>query len=236
MIAGCDGFHGVCRPSIPRRPDRVLARIPLWLARDPRRRAALERRAGVRTQQAGIRASQPPLARAQPPLRPVPPGRGRRRVVGRQDLGRAAAAARARGLDPRAGRGARQGRHRHAELRRGADAIRPPLPRGRRRAHRAPNGRKGTESGAPRRAPPRRSARVLVSNRPLRAPRRVLGGVPSPRLASRALLLVDDVDAPPLELDDDFALKLQLAQLRYVTTSEAAATSLAENYVGVERA
>ncbi len=38
------------------------------------------------------------------------------------------------------------------------------------------------------------------------------------------------------ELDDDFALKLQLAQLRYVTTSEAAATSLAENYVGVERA
>jgi p-hydroxybenzoate 3-monooxygenase len=34
---------------------------------------------------------------------------------------------------------------------------------------------------------------------------------------------------------DDFDLKLQLSQLRYVTSSTAAATSLAENYVGIER-
>jgi len=34
---------------------------------------------------------------------------------------------------------------------------------------------------------------------------------------------------------DEFDEKLQLAQLRYVTTSTAAATSLAENYVGLER-
>ena len=33
---------------------------------------------------------------------------------------------------------------------------------------------------------------------------------------------------------DAFDLKLQLSQLRYVTTSEAAATSLAENYVGLD--
>jgi p-hydroxybenzoate 3-monooxygenase len=33
---------------------------------------------------------------------------------------------------------------------------------------------------------------------------------------------------------DPFDLKLQLAQLRYVTTSEAAARSLAENYVGLD--
>ena len=33
---------------------------------------------------------------------------------------------------------------------------------------------------------------------------------------------------------DDFDLRLQLAQLRYVTTSHAAASSLAENYVGLE--
>jgi p-hydroxybenzoate 3-monooxygenase len=38
-----------------------------------------------------------------------------------------------------------------------------------------------------------------------------------------------------LESDDDFGLKLQLSQLRYVTTSTAAATSLAENYVGLAR-
>jgi p-hydroxybenzoate 3-monooxygenase len=34
--------------------------------------------------------------------------------------------------------------------------------------------------------------------------------------------------------DDDFQAKLQLAQLRYVCTSTAAATSFAENYVGLE--
>jgi p-hydroxybenzoate 3-monooxygenase len=34
--------------------------------------------------------------------------------------------------------------------------------------------------------------------------------------------------------DDDFQAKLQLAQLRYVCTSVAAATSLAENYVGLD--
>jgi p-hydroxybenzoate 3-monooxygenase len=33
---------------------------------------------------------------------------------------------------------------------------------------------------------------------------------------------------------DDFELRLQLSQLRYVTTSHAAATSLAENYVGLD--
>ena len=34
--------------------------------------------------------------------------------------------------------------------------------------------------------------------------------------------------------DDDFALRLQQAQIRYVSTSRAAATSLAENYVGID--
>jgi p-hydroxybenzoate 3-monooxygenase len=35
--------------------------------------------------------------------------------------------------------------------------------------------------------------------------------------------------------DDPFDLQLQLSQLRHVTTSEAAATMLAENYVGLEQ-
>jgi p-hydroxybenzoate 3-monooxygenase len=35
--------------------------------------------------------------------------------------------------------------------------------------------------------------------------------------------------------DDPFDVRLQLSQLRYVTTSEAAARSLAENYVGLDR-
>jgi p-hydroxybenzoate 3-monooxygenase len=33
--------------------------------------------------------------------------------------------------------------------------------------------------------------------------------------------------------DDAFERRLQLSQLRYVTSSKAAATSLAENYVGL---
>jgi p-hydroxybenzoate 3-monooxygenase len=35
--------------------------------------------------------------------------------------------------------------------------------------------------------------------------------------------------------DDAFALRLQQAQIRYLSTSRAAATALAENYVGIER-
>ncbi len=37
------------------------------------------------------------------------------------------------------------------------------------------------------------------------------------------------------DASDDFDLQLQLSQLRYVTSSTAAATSLAENYVGIDR-
>ena len=35
--------------------------------------------------------------------------------------------------------------------------------------------------------------------------------------------------------DDEFALRLQQSQIRYLSTSRAAATALAENYVGLER-
>jgi p-hydroxybenzoate 3-monooxygenase len=35
--------------------------------------------------------------------------------------------------------------------------------------------------------------------------------------------------------DDSFQQRLQLSQLHYVCSSTAAATSLAENYVGLER-
>jgi p-hydroxybenzoate 3-monooxygenase len=37
------------------------------------------------------------------------------------------------------------------------------------------------------------------------------------------------------EGQDAFELKLQLSQLRYVTSSQAAAAALAENYVGLEQ-
>ena len=93
VIAGCDGFHGVCRPSIPAGVLREFSReYPFgWL---------------------GILAAAPPsndelvyahhergfallslrIARARRALRPVPPRRGPRRVAGRADLGGAAGA------------------------------------------------------------------------------------------------------------------------------------------------
>ncbi len=33
FIAGCDGFHGVCRASVPRRRDQGIRKgVPVWLA------------------------------------------------------------------------------------------------------------------------------------------------------------------------------------------------------------
>ena len=58
FIAGCDGFHGICRPSIP---DGVLtrlrARVSVRLARHPRRGRALARRADLRAPRARLRAA-----------------------------------------------------------------------------------------------------------------------------------------------------------------------------------
>jgi hypothetical protein len=59
--------------------------------------------------------------------------------------------------------------------------------------------------------------------------------LPASRVARPALLVLDDHDASPLSGDDAFQRKLQLAQLRWVSSSRDAAASLAENYVGVVR-
>ncbi len=41
VIAGCDGFHGVCRPAIPSHQPTIFERdLPVRLARDPRQGAA----------------------------------------------------------------------------------------------------------------------------------------------------------------------------------------------------
>ena len=200
FVAGCDGFHGICREALP---DGALggarAGLSLRLARDPRRGAAVERGAHLRLQRARLRAPQPALTRAQPAVRAVRPGRRARVLAGRADLGRARPAARARrrlGARPRADR--REGHRPDAQLRRRADAARPPLPRRRRRAHRPGDRGQGPQPGDRRRARARRGARRLLRRRrPLR-PRLLLRDLPAPRLARSALRLVDDGDAAPL--------------------------------------
>ena len=75
---------------------------------------------------------------------------------------------------------------------------------------------------------------TVLRERRHRPARRLLRRLPAARLARAALLVVDDVDAPPFGADP-YQHRLQISELRYVTSSTAAATTLAENYVGIER-
>ena len=61
----------------------------------------------------------------------------------------------------------------------------------------------------------------------------LLRPVPAPGLARRALLVVDDLDAAQGPRTTRSTCSCSSSQLRYVTSSEAAARSLAENYVGL---
>ena len=91
-------------------------------------------------------------------------------VVGRPDLGRAAPPPRARRrLDAARGAGAREGHRAAAQLRRRADAARAPLPRRRRRAHRAADRREGPQPRGRRRDGARR-ARSATATRPAARP------------------------------------------------------------------
>ena len=96
-----------------------------------------------------------------------------------------------------------------------------------------PTGRQGAEPGHGRRDRAGRRARRRCCAGDSRPGRRLFGHLPEPGLAGHPLLLVDDHDAArgAGRRPDDRA-ELQLAQLRYVTTSRAAAASLAENYTG----
>ena len=93
-IAGCDGYHGVSRPTIPSSLfARVRAGVPVRLAGRALRDAARRRRADLRASRARLRAVLDAPQDAQPVLRAVPARRLGRRLVRRALLGRAATAA-----------------------------------------------------------------------------------------------------------------------------------------------
>ena len=98
-----------------------------------------------------------------------------------------------------------------------ADRRQGPQPRGRRRAR-----------ARARRW--RRSSRTATSP----GSTRYSDALPAPRLARAALLVVDDADAAPPDRRRRSRRRLQRSQLDYVVRSRAAATTLAENYVGLE--
>ena len=163
VIAGCDGFHGICRPSIPAGVLREFSReYPFgWLGILAAAPASNDELIYAHNERgfALLSLRTPELARLYVQCRPDediaewPDERIWEELQARLGLA---------GLDADRGAGAGEGRDRDAELRRRADAVRPPLPRRRRRAHRAADGREGAQPGDHGRAHPGRVDRRLV--------------------------------------------------------------------------
>lgn len=111
-VVGCDGDHGVSRAAFPmRHVPHLRPRLPVLLARDPRRCAALRRGVGLRARCDRLRPAQHALDHGLAAL-PTGPERHRpRRLVRRAHLGRTRRALRGRrGL-------AAEPRHHHGQVR-----------------------------------------------------------------------------------------------------------------------
>ena len=124
--------------------------------------------------------------------------------------------------------------HADAQLHGRADAIRPAVSRRRCRAYRSADRCQGHEPRLRRRAPARARRRRVLPYRPHRAARRVIRAT-CLRRAWKAqrfswwmtqLLHLFPGDTP-------FDQRRQLAELDYIAGSQAASTALAENYVGL---
>ena len=188
VIAGCDGFHGVCRPSIP--IDKVLRTFSReypfgWLgilaavapSSDELIYAHHERGFALHS----LRS--PELSRLYLQCRP---DEDIGEWPGRAHLGGAADAPRARRLDARRGPGAREGRDGHAQLRRRADAATAastwPATRrtsSRRPARRASTSRSPTCACSPRRSRAGTGRAARRCSTPTRRPACAASGAPS---------------------------------------------------------
>ena len=166
-------------------------------------------------------------------------GRGRRRLVRRAHLGRAADPARRRTASTlQQGPITAKTVLPFRSFVQRADAPRPAVPGRRRRAHRAADRRQGPEPGAGRRTGAGRGARAApcassddrarstpTATRALRA-----------GLEGAALLLLDDDDAAPRRrAPAPFDVRRQIGELATVAGSRAGSTYLAEAYTGWPR-
>ncbi len=158
-----------------RDPD-VRAGVSVRLAGRAVRHAAGVRGAHLRLARARLRAVQHAQPHPQPLLPPVFARRARRAVAGRAVLGGAQTAPRSRAAARSRHRSVDREEHRAAaQLRRRADALRPPLPRRRRGAHRAADRRQGPEPRGERRALSLRRPRRALSRTAARRTRCLLG-------------------------------------------------------------
>jgi p-hydroxybenzoate 3-monooxygenase len=107
------------------------------------------------------------------------------------------------------------------------------LPRRRRRPHRAADRREGTEPRDRRRRLPGTRAGRALRRQERRRHRRLLADVPAPDLARRALLVVVHVADAQVPRDRRVRPEDAGGRARYLVHSHAASTVLAENYVGL---
>ena len=164
VIAGCDGFHGVCRPSIPDGALDVYEReYPFgWLGILAEVAPSTEELIYARHERGFALHSMrsPELSRFYLQCEPeADPARlARRAASGRSCASRLA-------LDLERGPDHREGRDADALVRRRADAVRPAVPRRRRGAHRPADRRQGAQPRGRRRPRARRRARATTSRR-----------------------------------------------------------------------
>ena len=197
IVAGCDGFHGVCRPSVP---DGALVAYEreypfAWLGILAEVAPSTEELIYARHERGFALHSMrsPELSRF---YLQCEPRRGPGRLARRARSGTSCA------------RGSRSTSTSGPIVEKGVTPMRsfvvepmqsrPAVPGRRRRAHRPADRREGPEPRGRRRPRARRRAARPLRRGRRRRPARLLGHVPAPRLARRALLVVDDVDAPPL--------------------------------------
>ena len=165
LIAGCDGFHGVCRPTIADVLTVYEREYPFgWMGILAECRADARTSSSTRTTSAGSRSRRCARRRSRGMyLQCEPDEEPWSDEAIWDELDRRFGMAVNRGAD------LREGRHADALVRRRADAARAAVPGRRRGAHRPADGRQGPEHGDGRRVP----ARELDRRR--REARRVLG-------------------------------------------------------------
>ena len=188
MIAGCDGFHGVCRPSIPAGVLREFSReYPFgWLGILAACRRPRTTRSSTPTHERGfalLSMRSLELSRLYVQCRPDedldewPDDRIWEELQLRLGLD---------GWTLREGPVLEKGVTGMRSFVAEPMQLRPALPRGRRCAHRAADGSEGTQPRDPRRARPRGGDRGLVPNRLDHAPGRVLGAPASAACGARS--------------------------------------------------
>ena len=234
IVAGCDGFHGVCRPTIP---EDALG---VWGREYPY--AWLGILADVAPSTDELIYAYSDRGFALHSMRSLTRSRLYIQVDPEEDIAdwsddriwselhqRLASD----GWELNEGPDPGEGDHAHAQLRGRADALPIAAAGRRRRPHRPAHRRQGPEPGRRRRhRPRRRPRRPFTSGSDAGLDEysdRCLTRVWRAQHFSWFMTTMLHLD----RTDDAYGRQLQRSQLRYVTTSTAAATSLSENYVGL---